>query len=377
MSKKPMIHKLTNIVLVATGILCFTAFPSIGQAESNSISVNGARDLYESLEQKFTQQYDLDLEAYDSQYQQFLQQATEQGERLDELFEKDWAYLNDLFQEDYENLKATHGETDELETYSDKIDPNYLNSPMSEYDHEVDEDYLRSAHQSFAHAIDPNYLNSLMMDYDHAVDPDYLNSVMMDYDHTVDADYLNSTMQELDHGTDKDYLNSIMYKYDRGDLSQQQAEQKLTELFALSQKDLLETRNNTVETLNQLHEASITEYLDIRKNTVETIEEQRKETVEEILSFREEHFGGRIKVHSFDIIFETTNNGSDNTTHNDPVEAKNSAPINIDGSVFFGGNMQTFAQVPMFIQGPTSAPVRALFVTFGAVLDLFSGEQMV
>lgn len=133
---------ITSIILLSTTNGVFAA---------NQNFIKQVSDDYNSYEGKISSEYRVFQQSSLKEYGDYQKGEVNSFEKFSSQTNNDLQYLDGLLKKDFESLQAQYdgnsSYSSKLRDYQNKINPNYLNSPM----------------QKYANSINPNYLNSLMM----------------------------------------------------------------------------------------------------------------------------------------------------------------------------------------------------------------------
>ncbi|MFM1652411.1 copper amine oxidase N-terminal domain-containing protein [Brevibacillus sp. B_LB10_24] len=303
--------------------------------------IDQVRNEYLGYEKKMSAAYQTFQEGSAKKYEDYKKYQTESFERFARQAEQDAQKLDKWLSQDLESVtKQYRGDSAKLRDYTNKINPNYLSSPMQQYTNSTNPNYLGSFMMNYKNAVNENYLNSPMMKFKNAVNENYLNSPMMKYKNAVNANYLNSPMFHLKNGSNTNYLNSIMYKYNRGSLSQQEAVKQWGELYKTETQAIQNIGNRSMEEIKQTEAAAKEAIFKQKCTTVQGILDQRKQTLETIAKLHQEYFGEEI---SFEPLI----------------------PDLGEINVLLNGEWLCFEQPPTQINGSTLVPMRTIFEKLG------------
>ena len=347
------VSKLFTCWLIASVILLCT---TSGVFAANPNFIKQVSDEYSSFEGKLSNEYRVYQQSSLKEYEDYQKDEFKSFEKFSSQTNNDLQYLDELLKKDFESLQAQYDGnstySSKLRDYQNKINPNYLNSPMQKYANSINPNYLNSLMMKLKNAINENYLNSPMMKYKNAVNENYLNSPMMYYKNAVNENYLNSPMSKLKNGSNVNYTLSIMNQYNRGKIGQDAAAKQWKALLEKEGQAIQTVKSQSTQSIQQIAGDSKDAILNQKYDTVNGILKQREESLETIVKLRQEYFGEEIQ---FDSLI--------------PDLGK----IN----VIIDGEWQAFKQSPTVMNGSTLVPMRAIFEKLGAEVKWHPENQTI
>lgn len=300
---------------------------------------------YKEFELSTTKEYKDYQKDEANSYEQFSKQTKVDGDKLNQFLSEDFDKLQNFY-------GGNESYTSKLRDYQNKINPDFLGSPMQQYTKSINPNYLNSLMMKYKNSINENYLNSQMMKYKNAVNENYLNSPMMAYKNAVNENYLNSPMSKLKNGSNENFLNSIMNQYKKGKIGQQEASKQWKALLQKEGQTIQAVKGKSTQNIQQIAETTQTTIIKQKYETVNGILKQREQTLEAINKLRKEYFGEEL---SFDALI--------------PDLGK----IN----VIIDGEWQGYKQPPILMNGATLVPMRSIFEKLGAEVDWNAKNQSI
>lgn len=334
-------------VIVSAVVLWGSFALPLERAFAEASFADEIKEKYDRLSSHYTGQYNADQDQVAMEYEWLLDITSGEQQRLEQLVAEDEKYLTALFKADYEQLSSQFTSRDsqeKLRDYKREIDPHYSTGAMWNYSKEIDKHYSTSAHWDWANAINPQYSTSPMWSYKNTVNPNYSTSTMWKYSNTVNPEYSTSIMWALSNESNTAYSTSTMWKYSMGSLGQEEARTAMDRILTKGAEDLQKARDEAVSSVTGTHKETVDQLFKLRDETAAIIQNQRSKSVETILSIREQHFGAGLEVKPLAIPF-------------DPIK------------VLIDGELMSFEQPPVIIDGNTLVPMRAIFERLGAGIE--------
>lgn len=347
------VSKIFVCCLIASVILLST---TSGVFAANQNFIKQVSDDYSSYEGKISNEYRFFQQSSLKEYGDYQKDEVNSFEKFSSQTNNDLQYLDGLLKKDFESLQAQYdgnsSYSSKLRDYQNKINPNYLNSPMQKYANSINPNYLNSLMMKLKNATNESYLNSPMMKYKNAVNENYLNSPMMYYKNAVNENYLNSPMSKLKNGSNVNYTLSIMNQYNRGKISQDEAGKQWKELLQKEAQAIQTVKSQSTQSIQQIAGDSKDAILNQKYETVNGILKQREQSLETIAQLRKEYFGEEIEFNSL---------------------IPDLGKIN----VMIDGEWQAFKQPPTVMNGATLVPMRAIFEKLGAEVKWHAENQTI
>ncbi|NEU31793.1 copper amine oxidase N-terminal domain-containing protein [bacterium LRH843] len=332
MNKKFLSVILTLVLFLGTTGNVFAA---------NQSFIDKVKNEYTSYESKTSKDYSNYEENTSKLFEEYKKKQASSYESFVSGTKQDVQRINQILSQDIERLEKSHSGSTKLRDYKNKVNPNFLGSPMQKYVNSVNPDFLSSFMQKYKNAVNENYLSSPMQKYKNAVNENFLSSPMQKYKNAVNESYLSSPMQKLKNGSNVNFLGSIMQNYKNGKITQQEASKQWNTLFQSESKSIQTIISQSKESMNQVAGTTLDSIRKQQNDTVNGILEQREKSLKEIAAARAEYFGEGITFGSF-----TPNLGEIN--------------------VIIDGEWLAFEQPPTIINGSTLVPMRAIFEKLNA-----------
>ncbi|WP_458412977.1 copper amine oxidase N-terminal domain-containing protein [Schinkia sp. CFF1] len=323
---------------------------------ANQNFINQISNEYSKYESNISNDYQSFKQTTTTKFEEFEKEEYNSFAHFSNQTKKDVEKLDQLLQADLENLKNKYDGNSayslKLRDYGNKINSDYLASPMQKYANSINPDYLNSFMMKYKNAVNENYLNSPMMKYKNAVNENYLNSSMMKYKNAVNADFLNSPMFKLKNGSNVNFLNSIMFQYNNGKIGQQEASKQWKALLQKENKAIQGIEIESTQSIQQIAGDSKDTILKQKYETVNGILKQREQTLDSIAKAHAEYFGEELSL--------------------DPL-IPDLGKIN----VIIDREWQGFKQSATVMNGATLVPMRAIFEKLGAEVKWHPEKQTI
>jgi len=372
------IRKSCGPLLVASALL-FTMLCPGTAAASDEDFIKEIKQKYDQLEQAETDIYKQTLDFRTKEFDSLLQQASAQKKTLEQTVKADQDYLENIFEEDLKLMESKAGKDSKYKSkmreYEQQSDMSYSSGAMWKYEKSANPNYSSGAHWAFSNQINPNYSSGAMWSYHNNVNPDYSSSIMWRYENTVNPSYSSSTMWSLSNEANPSYSSSTMWKYKDGRLTKAEAQAKMDVIFAEGQASLEKTRQETKTKLDELRDDTVKRVTEERDDAVKTILDNRNDAVTKLMALRKELLGEAVTIKPLTLQFEPLVIHVDGT--NSVVPTVPTAPNGNGIKVMIDGEVQSFEQSPVMMNGNTLVPMRAIFERLGAEMKWNATERSV
>ncbi|GIQ64784.1 hypothetical protein PACILC2_33520 [Paenibacillus cisolokensis] len=352
--------------LLAASVFIGTVFAPAAASAADSKFVDSIWKRYTNIEKAEEKLYLETLKHRTLEFKTLLQSATEQQKELERIIAEDQKYLENLYEEDLEQLERTYGDNRDyrakLADYRRQLSPSYTPGVMWDYYKAANKSYTSSAHWKFDKAVSPSYSMGVMWKYRNEVNPYYSTSTMWKYRNTVNPHYSTSTMWKLRNEANENYSAGTMWRYAKGKITKAAAQKQMDQIFRDAQASLQQFRSDTKRKLDNVRDSSVRQLTEIRDSMIVTILEKRENAITKLNEMRQSSFGGTLTVRPLEIKFP-------------PLSARVPAPNEI--KVYIDGELQSFEQPPVVINGNTLVPMRAIFERLGAKITWNSATQTV